>query len=153
MGTRSKVISFEESLTPTPLADIPDTTLAWLAALIDAEGSLSLNRKRASYDRKSYRARARISNTSYLLMEALVAKTGINRISERHRQPGLGHKDYWVWTMEAGELRRWLPALLPKKPFRRRWVRALVRLPGKRSRSYEGLPGSRCFFCMVKPSS
>lgn len=97
----------------TSMNNIPDTTLAWLAAIIDGEGSVMLTNKKTKNGGLSYRARIKVSNTDYRMMQALVDKTGINRIFGRRRQPNLNHKDYYEWTMEAGELRGWLPLLIP----------------------------------------
>lgn len=93
---------------------IPETTLAWLSALIDGEGSVMLLRRvRSSRQPRlftvQYRASVTISNTDPRLLREIVRKTGINRIYEHVRPPtdqNANHKRRsFTWRMVSTEIR------------------------------------------------
>lgn len=98
-----------------------DTTLAWLAALIDGEGSVMLIKRAASSSATNamknnthYRARVAVYNTDKRLMDALVERTGIGRVYTHTRAPKHNHKKTsYRWTMVAQDVRRLGPRLLP----------------------------------------
>lgn len=103
---------------------VPDTTLAWLAALIDGEGSILFTKgsyseaamaKSPSLAKRSrLRASVAVSNTDYRLMEALKERTGIGAIYTHVRQPKENQKKTaYTWRMNATELRVWLPRIAP----------------------------------------
>ena len=94
---------------------------AWLAALIDGEGSIMLTRR--AYARGSrlysspnphFRAVVSIYNTDQRLMKALVEKTGIDRVYKHTRQPKENQKKTsYSWRLVATEIREWLPLVMP----------------------------------------
>lgn len=103
---------------------LPDTTLAWLAALIDGEGSIMLIKRSPSpsqirnspsvVNNHHYRAQVGIYNTDLRLMEALKEKTGIRRVYTHIRQAKENHKrTAYRWNLVADECRELLPQLLP----------------------------------------
>lgn len=98
---------------------VEDTTLAWLAALIDGEGSVMLLRRVPSATAKvqrnpHYRAQVCVYNTDYRLMQALSKRTGISRVYE-HTRPAKENrkKTSYRWGMVSEEIRQWGPLLLP----------------------------------------
>lgn len=61
-----------------------------------------------------YRAQVGVYNTDYRLMDALVDRTGVNRVYTHVRQPKENHKKTsYRWNMVADEIREWGPKLLP----------------------------------------
>jgi len=55
-----------------------------------------------------------IYNTDYRLMEALVERTGIDRVYTHTRAPKENHKKTsYSWRMTTDDMRFWLPKLLP----------------------------------------
>lgn len=105
-----------------------EAEIAWLAALIDGEGSVMLSRRTMSdaaaekrkaagrnYRRKRhYRAVITISNTHVGLLNRIVEVTGINRVYHHARAEKLNHrKESYTWRMVPGEIRILGPQLLP----------------------------------------
>jgi len=104
--------------------NLPETTIAWLSALIDGEGSVMLISRSPSPAQiekspsvtkyNHYRAQVGIYNTDIRLMEALTNKTGISRIYTHTRQAKENHKKTaYRWNLVADECRIILPQLLP----------------------------------------
>jgi hypothetical protein len=99
---------------------------AWLAALIDGEGSVMLNKRTVSermqkirrHARRNvhYRATVSICNTNYDLMTALVSNTGIDRVYQ-HRINGPKDRPRarasWTWRLAHDDSREWLPLIRP----------------------------------------
>lgn len=98
-----------------------DTTLSWLAALIDGEGSVMLIRRsprasatNAQKNNPHYRAQVGVYNTDERLMTALVERTGIDRVYTHTRDPKHNHKKTsYRWAMVAQDVRKLGPLLLP----------------------------------------
>lgn len=102
------------------MATIPETTLAWLAALIDGEGSVMLSKRVYAASAKNrfknhhYRAVVVVYNTDLRLLEAIVEKTGIDRIYNHKLPEKMNHKkEAYSWRMGANDIRIWGPLLLP----------------------------------------
>lgn len=94
---------------------VPETTLAWLAALVDGEGSVMLSRRHPSPNRHHhYRASVVVYNTDLRLIEAIVERTGVNRVYTHKRQARENHKrTAYSWRLVANDIRQWGPLLLP----------------------------------------
>ena len=61
-----------------------------------------------------YRAQVCVYNTDLRLMDALVRRTGIDRVYTHTRQPKENHKKTsYRWNMVADDIREWGPLLLP----------------------------------------
>jgi hypothetical protein len=94
----------------------PEVVNAWLAALVDGEGSVMLitHRDNRRGGRVSLRPRVAIYNTDARLIEALVERTGIDRWTVHQRSPER-HKSLnaYRWHMGATEIREWGPRMLP----------------------------------------
>lgn len=102
----------------------PETTLSWLAALIDGEGSIMItnNSPGAAFLRKNPKAvnhrRVRlvisVSNTHLGLLSAIIQKTGLGTIYTHTRQPKENHKKTsYTWRLNTTEIREILPSLAP----------------------------------------
>lgn len=95
---------------------VPKTTLAWLAALIDGEGSIMLLLRKASkrivYRQPHYRASVAIAMTDERLANAIIERTGIERVYS-HGRKGVRHRTQYTWRMTASEIKVWLPCLIP----------------------------------------
>jgi hypothetical protein len=106
---------------------ISNTVAAWMAALIDGEGTVMLVRHAwgaatlARYPSRansvSYRPRVGIYNTDKRLMDAIVAKTGVDRVYA-HRISSANGRDQrakvaYEWRINATECRWLLPIVLP----------------------------------------
>lgn len=99
-----------------------DVLYAWLAGLIDGEGSIMLVKRAYAKKQQSnkkhahYRAIVSICNTNYKLFDALTSNTGICRIYE-HRVNGPADRPrarrMWTWRMVATDIRHWLPLIRP----------------------------------------
>ena len=98
---------------------LTDARLAWLAALIDGEGSVMLIKRVPSATAKTqrnphYRAVVGIYNTDVRLMDAIVEHTGINRVYSHTRLERENHKKTaYSWRMVAEDIRTLGPLLLP----------------------------------------
>lgn len=110
-----------------------DVTCAWLAALIDGEGSIMLNKRTYSVNARVhpkqpiYRPVVVIANTDYRLMEALMERTGINRVYEHKvshtsKSHNPRKRRQWTWRMVVGDIRVVLP-----------WVRPFLVLKGEQA--------------------
>ena len=97
--------------------------LAWLAALIDGEGSIMLNKRTFSEKARAirrrsthYRAVVSICNTDARLFVELTTQTNISRIY-CHRVNGaattLMKRQMWTWRMANDDIREWLPKIRP----------------------------------------
>jgi len=99
--------------------------LAWLAALIDGEGSVMLNKRTYSGNTAStmerggihYRAVVVVAcNTDYRLMEAIGDRMGVGQIYQ-HRINGDPRtprkRAQWTYRLNAGQIREWLPEIRP----------------------------------------
>jgi len=93
---------------------IPQTTKAWLAALIDGEGCIVLNRRHKNAPgRPQYRIQIRVYNTDKRLIREIIKKTGAGRISVMSlNQPG-HKKTAYYWALRPTEQEAWLKRLLP----------------------------------------
>lgn len=94
---------------------------AWLAALIDGEGSIMLTRRAHSLKQPvmrqvHYRATISIATTDMRLMYALRQNTGISRIY-RHRINGDPRapqkRAQYTWRLANDDIRLWLPKVRP----------------------------------------
>lgn len=93
---------------------------AWLAALIDGEGSVMLVRRKP-YDgghkrNQHYRPIVSVCNTKHELLDALAVNTGVSRIYE-HRVNGPDDRPrarrMWTWRMVTSDIRQWMPLIRP----------------------------------------
>lgn len=107
------------------MARIPDTTAAWLAALIDGEGSVMLIDRRKQRARQ-FRAVVSVANTDPRLAKALAIKTGIDRVYI-HKAPGPRNRQQYTWRMNAQEIRKWLPILIPWLILKKKQAQLLLR--------------------------
>lgn len=105
-----------------------ESEIAWLAALIDGEGSVMLSRRTLSEAaaaknrlkgrnykvQRHYRAVVTIANTDLRLMNRLVTVTKITRVYEHVRQEKENHKKTaYTWRMAPTEIRGLGPLLIP----------------------------------------
>lgn len=99
-------------------------TAAWLAALIDGEGSIMCIRhshgpsKNSSSKFKrhlSYRPRISIYNSRRKLLEAVVEKTGMGEIHLHIRRKGreIKSKDVYEWRITRDDCRKLIPKIMP----------------------------------------
>jgi hypothetical protein len=92
------------------------TTAAWLAALIDGEGSVMLTARRGGQTvaPKNWRPVVSVYNTDLRLMDALKERTGGGVVYTHTRQEQENHKKTaYSWRMRVSEIKTWLPELLP----------------------------------------
>lgn len=83
---------------------------AWLAGLIDGEGSIMLVRRKSGH----WRPVVSIANTDLRLMEALQERIGGGRVYMHRLQPQHNHKrTSYTWRMTSAEMRIWLPRAMP----------------------------------------
>lgn len=101
-----------------------DVLHAWLAGLIDGEGSVMLGRRTFSGNTRQvprnphYRAVVSIANCDYRLMEALVLHTGVVRVYEhRVSNTAKSHNPrknrQWTWRLASEDIRLWMPRVRP----------------------------------------
>lgn len=114
------------ALLSTPL---PETTWAWVAGLIDGEGSIMLtNHPTPRPNISRTRPIVSISNCDLRLMEALQERTGCGRIYKHRRQPKENQKrDAYTWRLTALEQREVLPHVLPWLVSKREQAELLLR--------------------------
>lgn len=95
--------------------NLPDTTLAWLGALIDGEGSIMLiNRSRSRGQGFYWRPQVGIYNTDTRLMEALKDRVGTGSVYAHTRTPKENQKKTsYRWNLNATQIRALLPSVLP----------------------------------------
>ena len=98
---------------------------AWLAGLVDGEGSIMLSRRYASllapprvtsnYARRiHYRASCVVYNTDIRLMEVLKERTGWTTVYQHTRPERENRKrTSYSWRLNADGCRLWLPRVLP----------------------------------------
>lgn len=108
-----------------------DTTLAWLAALIDGEGSVMMSKRSGGNSEKQARPHYRYSvviyNTNPALIDAIVEKTGISRVYTHKRPVKMNHRNHsYSWRMSADDIRKWGPALLPWLVIKREQMQLLL---------------------------
>jgi hypothetical protein len=103
-----------------------DSTLSWLAALIDGEGSVMLNKRTYSGNTErttlkakapSYRPVVVIAcNTDYRLMEAIRGRMQVGQICQ-HRVGGDPRtprkRSQWTYRLNVGQIWEWLPSIRP----------------------------------------
>lgn len=88
--------------------DLTDVEAAWLAAVIDCEGSIIA----VHLDRPTPSIRVVVYNTNRELMERVVELTGVGKLTLRQtREPH--HKPCWYWQTYSGNARRVLRQTLP----------------------------------------
>lgn len=101
----------------------PQLLDVWLAALIDGEGSIMLGKRTYSGNQRNikrrqlhFRAVVSICNTDHRLIDALVQRTGIERVY-RHRVGGDPRtprkRSMWTWRLANDDIRKWLPRVRP----------------------------------------
>lgn len=91
---------------PLPLTD---AEAAWLAAVVDCEGAISLLRSRRSHGHV-YCPRISVGNTNYLLMQRLLEMTGFGSV-QRSARPAPA-KDCFHWNVsKSDDVRRLLLAI------------------------------------------
>jgi hypothetical protein len=91
---------------------------AWLAALIDGEGAIMMTRRQskreASLTNVHHRIVVSVYNTDRRLMDALVERTGIDRVYTHTRTPKENHKKTaYSWRMTSRDIREIMPQVLP----------------------------------------
>lgn len=103
--------------------------MAWLAALIDGEGSVMLNTRWDASQRKGtllMRPTVSVSNTDLRLLQACVDRTGIDRIYGHKRKAPSTNKAGFTWRMNVTDIRLWGPELEPHLICKREQMRLLL---------------------------
>lgn len=101
------------------------TLYAWLAALIDGEGSIMLvERTPDSGRRRHLRAVVSVSNTDTRLMKSLLREVGQGRVYT-HKNPRRGVYAF-TWRLTGLESLKWLPKLIPYLVIKRRQAKLLI---------------------------
>jgi len=104
------------------MAFVQETTLSWLAALIDGEGSVMLNKRtgKATSSGRGVHYRPVVviaANTDYRLMEAITSHMGGEGQIYRHRVGGDPRtprkRSQWTYRLNVEQIERWLPAIRP----------------------------------------
>jgi len=103
-----------------------DTTAAWLAALIDGEGSVMLNKRTFSGNSAATTGRGRTiqyrpvvviaSNTDYRLHEAIRERIGVGQIYEhkRHAEPdNMRRRRIWTYRLNVAQIEAIMPHVRP----------------------------------------
>lgn len=92
-----------------------DVLYAWLAAIIDGEGSIMLTRRKEGGDTyKKVRPVVSVSNTDVRLMDALKERTGTGSVYLHRRAPKENQKrDGYTWRLNASDQRIWIPRIRP----------------------------------------
>lgn len=112
--------------------NLPDTTLSWLAALIDGEGSIMLTSRmdKTKYRANQLRSVVSISNTNLKLLREVVKKTGINRIYKHIRPKTDKNRNHvktaYTWRMVSTEIKIVLPAVLPWLVIKKKQAKLLL---------------------------
>lgn len=92
------------------------TTVAWLAGLIDGEGTISIvsgARRVKGVRRPQYRVVCKVYNSNRSLMDALVERTSAGRINGPYSYGDGARRPMYQWFMNTQEMTVWLPELLP----------------------------------------
>lgn len=118
---------------PTPALD------AWLAALVDGEGTITINFVRGARSRGSHVPRIEIGSTCESLVRLIREVAGIGSVQHEHRGSGrtAGERDLWRWVVgtrgTAAVLSRIVPYLKIKQD-QAEVARQLLALPVARGR-------------------
>lgn len=95
---------------------LADTDAAWLAAMVDAEGSINVIRswRNVHGTRRSYlKVRIQVANTDRRLIQALVDKTGHGAVQGPYTNRNPRAKPSYRWCVAANACRILLPTILP----------------------------------------
>lgn len=100
---------------------LTDTEAAWLAGLIDGEGTVTVTRHKASNKFKS--PQVSVSSTSYELLRTTVDMTGLGFISQKKKYQE-HHRQSYHWQISSGTqavdlLKQLLPFLRESKKWKR----------------------------------
>lgn len=126
-------------------SSVSDSTLSWLAALIDGEGCFLLTkgshspssqeRSPSLRDKPRIRMSINIANTNYKLMEALIEKTGIDCVYTHNRPVGSKQKPLYTWRMNATQIKKWLPFIHPWLVLKREQAEIMMEVVGIREKA------------------
>ena len=91
-----------------------ETDYAWLAGIVDGEGSFVISRTRVQENRVgfSYRGAMNISNTSEEMMKHILKITGVGNLT-RLPESRFDWKDRFNYNASAGAVRVLLPKIMP----------------------------------------
>lgn len=101
------------------MGSVLDTTAAWLAALIDGEGSVMLNRRAPSNRGRGVQYRPVVvvaANTDHRLHDAIREKIGIGQIYQhkRHAEPdNLRRRRIWTYRLNVEQIHSVMPHVRP----------------------------------------
>lgn len=90
------------------------TDVAWLAAVIDCEGWIGLRRRKSKvHNGWAYWGSVGVGNTNKLLIDKLVAITGVGKVAFRAKRPPA--KDQYDWNLWSyDEVRDFLVTIRPR---------------------------------------
>lgn len=110
------------------LSPLSVTAAAYVAGVLDGEGSISLSVKRRDLPH-ARNPMVRVANTNLDLLEHLVALTGNGAIYER-RSTGVAHRRCLDWMLTANQIRFVLPQVLPFLVIKRRQAELVLEYLG-----------------------
>ena len=87
-----------------------DTERAYIAGIIDGEGSLMVYPFKSKDGYTIYQARLTVGNTKKELIDYLEKTTGIGRVRVSHTPRG---KPFYYWALHGNNIRKFLPGILP----------------------------------------
>lgn len=105
---------------PKNMKNLPDQTLAYIAGLVDGEGTVTVSRRHKDPARtREWRAKTEVTNTNIEILQWLMDETGIGSVHvSRPTHPN--HKPKGRWMLHGTGAAEFLGAILPwlriKKP-------------------------------------
>lgn len=135
------------------MTKLPDTTLAWLAALIDGEGSIMLtHHNKGKSGKPNLRAVVSVSNTDIRLMQTLSWGIWAGRVYTHVRKLNANSMNHrrtaYTWRLNATEIRLILPKIIPWLTLKKEQAILLMEYLDMASSPevlYSGLPNPRKF--------
>ena len=106
--------------------------LAYVAGIVDGEGTIGLHKNYEYKGRPFYGLRVSVGNTNEWLISFLKMQFGGYVFKETHSNPL--HKDCWKWELHAKKSYVFLKAILPYLQIKRPQAELAIRFQNRRQR-------------------
>jgi LAGLIDADG DNA endonuclease family protein len=109
---------------------LTEAEAAYVAGLIDGEGTITLFTSGTEPGRlsRALRTKVSIANTNLLMLERVIEMTGNGAISTTGRRKDPAHKQGYLWRIEASQIRRILPQVSPYLVVKQRQAEIVLRV-------------------------
>ncbi len=117
-----------------------ETEKAWLAAVIDCEGSISVAREQQVKAKRgySYRPLVQINNTKRELVARVQEITGVGAINRVSHQDHASWNDIYRWNANSNAIRKFLPEIVPYLLLKKRQAERTLQILSCLNSGYRG---------------